>query len=156
MIMRVMMAMCLIGGAPAAVAQPQALSAEWTVAVNGQVAPVGGDGTFVVPNITAPDLFGPSGPGSGPDFVSDDYVRVIASRVGPNGVAEWAFSDGFLFASGVPVEIDTEDLTFTTVPPPFPESLSLDSVTGSGVLTSIGDMVQLVTLAALRVGVNRT
>ena len=53
------------------------LDETWTVSVNGQTVQVNSDGSFRIPNIPAPDQFGVSGPGSPPDFLSDDFLRVV-------------------------------------------------------------------------------
>src|SRR6266481_7683329 len=53
----------------------QSLDQSWTVAVNGQTVQVNSNGTFVIPNVSAADQFGLGGPGTAPDFLSDDFVR---------------------------------------------------------------------------------
>ena len=70
------------------------LDETWTVTVNGQRVQVNPDGTFFIPNIPAADLFGPDGPGTIPDFLSDDFVRVIGSST-VNGMTRWVFNDPF-------------------------------------------------------------
>jgi hypothetical protein len=52
------------------------------------------DGTFRIPNISAADEFGPGGPGTRPDFVSDDFVRLTGfSDAG--GTTTYCFSEPF-------------------------------------------------------------
>ena len=53
----------------------QQLDETWTVTVNGQSVRVNPDSTFRLDNIPSPDMYGPEGPGSRPDFVGDDFVR---------------------------------------------------------------------------------
>ena len=50
----------LAGTAVPAFAQ---LDETWTVTVAGQTVQVNPDGSFAIPNVAAPDLFGPGGPG---------------------------------------------------------------------------------------------
>src|SRR5262245_39151958 len=38
------------------------LDSTWTVTVSGQTVQVNVDGSFIIPNISAPDAFGPEGP----------------------------------------------------------------------------------------------
>ena len=83
---------------------------------------VGPDGHFHLPNLSAPDLFGSDGPGSRPDFVSDDYVRVIGQRA-KGETNRYAFSEFFQIHQGQTVTI--KDLTFTNIPPRKPESLAI-------------------------------
>lgn len=88
----------------------------WTVTVNGQMVPVGVDGGFLVPNVSAADQFGPAGPGNGPpDCLSDDEMRLIAVQ-NLDGVTRWAYSAAIRLASGETYLIG--DLTLTEEPPP--------------------------------------
>jgi hypothetical protein len=75
------------------------LDESWTVSINGQTAAADSNGSFFVPNVSAPDLFGPGGPGSSPDFKSDDFLRATAVRH-LNGVTRYAFSDTFQIDRG--------------------------------------------------------
>ena len=72
-----------------------------------------------MPNVSAPDLFGSAGPGSAPDFLSDDFLRVVGSST-KDGVTQYVFSDRFQIRQGETFVI--ENLTFTDTPPPNPES----------------------------------
>lgn len=96
------------------------LDARWTVSVLGQSVPANEDGSFLLPNLSAPDQFGPGGPGSLPDFIGDDFVRIRAVRV-VDGVNQYAFGDFFQVRQGQRFRIS--DLTFTDVPPRQPERL---------------------------------
>jgi hypothetical protein len=95
---------------------------DWTFRVNGQVVNVNPDGTVLIPNISAPDLFGPGGPGTTPDFVSDDFVRVIGFSDNTGGVPLYAFSEFFRIRQGETYQI--QSWTFTAVPPVLPESIT--------------------------------
>jgi len=77
-----------------ATAGAQQLDQTWTLTINGQTVQASPDGSFLIPNISAPDQFGPNGPGTRPDFVSDDYVRVIGHSMA-GGRNRYAFSDFF-------------------------------------------------------------
>lgn len=96
------------------------LDTRWTVSVLGQSVPVNADGSFVLPNLSAADQYGPGGPGTLPDFVGDDFVRVIAIRT-VDGVNQYAFGDFFQVRQGQRFRI--ADLTFTDVPPRQPERI---------------------------------
>ncbi|HRI13376.1 MAG TPA: hypothetical protein PLX89_10245 [Verrucomicrobiota bacterium] len=98
------------------------LDNHWTVSVLGQTVPVNNDGSFVISNISAPDQFGPGGPGTLPDFVGDDFVRVRAVRV-VGGVNQYAFGEFFQVRQGQRIRI--ADLTFTDIPPRQPERISI-------------------------------
>lgn len=100
----------------------QQLDGSWTVAVGGQSSAVAADGSFHVVNVSAPDMFGAAGPGSPPDFISDEFVRVIATRQ-VAGNTEYAFSDPFKVTQGKTSFVGA--LTFTGTPPPVPVSVRL-------------------------------
>ena len=101
---------------------PSGLDSSWRLSVNGQSSQSGSYGTLKVRNVSAPDLFGPDGPGSRPDFVSDDYVRVTGVST-QGGTNRYAFSEFFQIRQGQTTFIN--DLTFTDTPPRKPESLTL-------------------------------
>lgn len=122
------------------------LDGSWTLTVNGRSVRANADGTFLVSNIAAADQFGPAGPGSAPDFVSDEPVRLTGvSNVG--GVTRYVYSEPFVFRSGETFVVD--GLTFTTVPPPVPVSLDLSF---SSVSLEVGKPVQASVIAALANG----
>ena len=128
---------------PGAVIAAQ-LDQDWTVTINGQTVVPNADGSFRISNVSAADLFGPGGPGTPPDFVSDDAVRVLGiSNAG--GMTRYAFSEPFRLVSGESFRIG--DLTFTDIPPPVPQSLTItfDSKT----LTEVGEETQARVFATL-------
>jgi hypothetical protein len=110
----------------------------WTVTVNGQAVQVNADGSFTIPNVSAPDQFGLGGPGTAPDFTSDDFLRAIGvSTVG--GITKYAFSEPFRFRRGEPIAVGF--MTITNSPPPFPTAVKFEPV--GNTLTSPGQTVQL-------------
>lgn len=109
------------------------LDETWTLSVAGQTIQVNPDGSFIIPNISAPDEFGPDGPGTRPDFLSDDFVRVTGYST-VDGVTRYVFSDPFRIRQGETYVID--ELIFTLTPPPFPESIRV--TTDVPTLTEIG------------------
>lgn len=119
------------------------LDLTWTVSVNGQPVQVAPHGTFTVRNISAPDFFGDGGPGTPPDFVSDDFVRVTGIST-EFGITRYAFSEFFQITQGQTFVI--QDLTITDTPPPFPESIR---VTAAESAMGIGATTQLTTIATL-------
>ena len=58
----------------------QQLDEGWTLSAGGRRVQANADGSFQILNIPAPDRFGPGGPGTAPDFVSDDFVRVVGYK----------------------------------------------------------------------------
>ncbi|MCH8146994.1 MAG: Ig-like domain-containing protein [Planctomycetes bacterium] len=113
------------------------LDESWTVTVNGQTVQVEPDGSFRIPNVAAPDLFGPDGPGSARDFLSDDFIRVVATSTF-NGITRYAFGECFQIRQGETFTV--EDLTVKDFPP-VPVSLSIAPDTPT--LTAIGETTQI-------------
>jgi len=72
--------------------------------------------------IAGPDRFGADGPGTPPDFVSDDFVRVTGVGV-TGGVTEYVWSDFFRIRQGQTRIIN--ELTFSDSPPRLPESIAI-------------------------------
>ena len=66
----------------------------WTISANGQSVQVNQDGSYTVLNVSAADQFGVAGPGTPPDFLSDDYTRLTATRT-LRGSNEYAISEPF-------------------------------------------------------------
>lgn len=114
------------------------LDETWTLSVAGQTVQVNPDGSFQIPNIAAPDQFGAGGPGTRPDFLSDDFLRLIGFST-VDGVTRYVFSEPFQIRQGEPYVIS--DLTLTLTPPPFPESIR--AIPDVPTLTQIGETTQL-------------
>jgi len=115
----------------------QNLDSTWTLTINGQTVQASEDGSFVITNISAPDLFGADGPGSPRDNLSDDFMRLVGFRT-VDGVTEYVFSEPFQIQQGQTFIIP--DLTFTTTPPPLSENLT---VTVPTTLLEVGSALQL-------------
>ena len=133
-----------------AIALSSTLSAQlddsWTVKVGGQTVRVNPDGSFRVPNINAADAFGAGGPGTLPDFVSDDSVRVVAvQQLG--GHTLYAFSTSFRLRSGESTLVPP--LVVTNEPPPIPEEIAIGP---RDRLVRVGDSIQLEVTATLADG----
>lgn len=125
-----------------------ALDSSWTATVNGRTVQVSPDGSFLITNISAPDNFGPDGPGSARDNLSDDFFRLIAvSHAG--GVTRYAFSEPFQITAGGTFSIGAEALTFTTTPPPQPTQLMASIVAPSQSILTVGSTTQLTVTATL-------
>jgi alpha-tubulin suppressor-like RCC1 family protein len=118
--------------------RPPAIESSWTVTVNGQTIRPNPYGTFTVPNISAPDQFGPDGPGTVPDFVSDDYVR-LTGRNTAGGTNRYVFSEFFQIRQGETVSIT--NLTFTDIPPRKPESIT--AAAEQPTLTALGQTTRV-------------
>lgn len=117
----------------------------WTVSVGGQAATPRASGAVSIRNIPSPDLFGLSGPGSAPDFLSDEFLRLMGSSV-IDGRTWYAFSEVFQLQQGETFPIS--DLTITDVPPPLTSSLHLEPLDGSKLL-EVGETLQLKATALL-------
>ena len=130
-------------------AHSQALDQTWRVTVNGQTVMVNPDGTFIIPNITAPDSFGPGGPGTRPDFISDDFVRLIGISTAGE-ITRYVFSEPFKIIQGETIFIAPQDLIFTVTAPPFPRSIMLS--VAMRVLTDLGDTTQATVTGTLADG----
>ena len=62
--------------------------------------------TMVVLVLALTDQFGSGGPGTAPDFFSDDFLRVVATSV-EDGVTRYAFNDPFQITQGQLFEVDS-------------------------------------------------
>lgn len=124
--------------------QAQEDFSDWTMRIGGQVVRVGPDGSFTIPNISAPDQFGPGGPGTRPDFVSDDFYRIVGTSPA-GGIQMFAYSEFFQIRQGA-VYTPT-NWTFTAVPPPVPESIRATALKPA--LTQIGATSQMRVIGTL-------
>ena len=114
------------------------LDDSWTLTINGQSVSVNPDGSFRINNISVPDQFGTGGSGSAPDFIGDDFVRILGVST-RNGVTRYAYSSFFRVEQGKTHYVD--ELTFTNVAPRVPQSIQ--AVADKATLTSIGEMTQV-------------
>jgi hypothetical protein len=123
---------------------PDRLDETWTVTVGGQTVTVEPGGGFKLRNVAAPDLFGAGGPGTRPDFLGDDFVRVVGTRT-IDGVTQYAFSQPFQIRQGQTFVID--DIIITDRPPPLTESLTIDVASEVIVLENTAQLAVEATLA---------
>ncbi|HRI14167.1 MAG TPA: hypothetical protein PLX89_14320 [Verrucomicrobiota bacterium] len=93
----------------------------WIYSVGGQVVELY-DERIDLEDISAPDAFGSDGPGSTPDFVSDDILRVFGVST-TGGTNLYAVSESLRIRQGETTYI--QDLTVTDIPPRKPESLQI-------------------------------
>lgn len=126
---------------------PELQLSEWAVTAAGQTTTVFFPEEFEIANLAAPDLFGPAGPGSSPDFLSDDFLRVVGAR-SVNGMSEYFFTTPFKISSGQVFDVDS--FTVTAIPPPLPESIS--AVPDDSSLTVMGQATQVRVTATLNDG----
>jgi hypothetical protein len=122
------------------------LDETWSVTVNGQTVQVNPDGSFLIPNIAAPDQFGAGGPGTSPDFRSDDFLRVVGTKT-VGGVTLYAVGQPFQINSGQIFSI--EEITITDRPPPLPASIE---ITAQPEVIAVGESTQLAVTAELTDG----
>jgi len=111
----------------------QQLDESCTVTVNGQTVQVNPNGTFVIPNVAAPDLFGPGGPGTAPDFLSDDFLRLVGTCIG-GGPPQYVYSECFRIRRGESFAVG--ELTFSGTPPQAVASIL--AAPGAPTLTTVG------------------
>ncbi len=122
----------LAASAPAVPPTPPKVDQRWAVTVNGQTIRVDADGRFRLPNISAADLFGASGPGSPPDFRSDEWFQVVGTAT-IDGVTWYAYSEPFQIVAnpitgGQTYSVLTLPVT-RRVPTDIPESIAIEVVT---------------------------
>ncbi|KAA3615201.1 MAG: hypothetical protein DWQ01_00315 [Planctomycetota bacterium] len=129
---------------------PLALDDSWVVSVNGQTVPVDPDGTFNVANVAALDEFGSSGPGSPPDFLSDEFFRLSGTST-RGGVTRYVFSDPFQIQQGETIKIPGITVTETA-----PLSIAtLEAEVLDPVLSVAGQQTQMSVVATLSDGSQR-
>lgn len=121
----------------------QGIDENWTISVSGQTVQFGPDGRFRIPNVPAPDQFGLGGPGTAPDFISDDFVRAVAVT-NNDGVTRYAFSEPFQFRDRRTFFVG--EMTVTETAPPFPESIRIETIS---TLVPVGETEQLSVIGTL-------
>ncbi|MCA9311310.1 MAG: hypothetical protein KDA21_08905 [Phycisphaerales bacterium] len=108
------------------------------------------DGRFRIPNIAAPDLFGTNGPGSAPDFLSDDYLRATGTYLIDQDIY-YAFSQPFQIRQGRAYTIG--DLVITPTPPPFPDRIHIAPAAGQpSTITALNGTSQMEVIGILQDG----
>lgn len=121
----------------------------WTVQVAGQSVQLTSTGKAQVTNVSAPDMFGTGGPGTAPDFLSDDFYRMTGNAV-VNGTTYYAFSNKFQIQQGLPLDIGP--LFVTTSPTLTPDRITISSQI---IVFEIGDRQQVIVDAILGNGETR-
>lgn len=116
------------------------LDATWTMTIGGQSVQASPEGTFRIANVAAADQFGVAGPGTPPDFLSDDFLRVTGTST-KGGVTRYVVSRFFQIRQGQVLRINPGDLTFSDTPPPIVESIN--AVPDLFTLTTIGQTTQV-------------
>ena len=117
---------------------------DWTLRISGQIVTVNPDGSFLIPNISAPDQFGPGGPGTAPDFLSDDYLRVIGTS-SKGGITLYAYTEFFRLRQGL--TYSPTNWTITAIPPPIPQSIR--ATVSKPALTQIDETAQMTVIGTL-------
>lgn len=114
------------------------LNETFTLMVGGQSYQPDESGFFFIENVAVPDEFGPGGPGTAQDRVSDEATRITG--VGEvNGETWYVTSAPFFVRDGQTSVV--EDLIFTRTPPVIPASLRAQA--DAPVLAEIGATTQM-------------
>ena len=100
--------------------------AGFTVMVSDQVTVADEFGFVDFGNITIPDEFGAGGPGTPPDFVGDDIVRMLGFKELETGT-RYVVSTPFQIVASEAFVIEEASLTFSDTVPPFPQSVALNA-----------------------------
>lgn len=114
------------------------LDPSWRVGAGGQTSVVASDGSFRIVNIASPDNFGVGGPGTAPDFLADEFIRVLGTNT-VDGITRYAFSEPFQIENGKRYVVP--HIFVTTTPPPLPTKITM-SVPPT-VLTAPGQSLQV-------------
>lgn len=127
-----------------AVTVAQTLDERWTVSVGGVSVRVNPDGSVRIPNIAAEDSFGPGGPDTQRDFMSDDAVALTGFAV-IDGRMKYVVSEPFRLVQSDTIVVGK--LTFLDEPPLLPSRLLIESTSTTPL--DVGDVRQLTTLAEI-------
>ena len=115
--------------------------------LRGQAVQVDGSGGgFSIPNVSAPDVF-PA------DFIGDDYLFLTGMKISDQGVTYVYSVVPFQISVGGLVIVDPANMIETTIPPPLPESITLQTV-GSPVI-EVGSTRPLQATAKLTNGITQ-
>lgn len=104
------------------------IGGEWVFQAGAQIVQASTSGNFLLQNMSAPDAFGENGPGTPPDFVGDDFVRIIGiqSRRGTN---VYGFSERFQVRQSAVYSLT--DFTLAEGPPRQADRLTIASLNSS-------------------------
>jgi len=120
-----------------------ALNETFTLMVAGQSYQPDQSGFFLIENISVPDDFGTTGPGSPRDMVGDEFVRITGSGE-IDGETWYVFSDPFQVRSNGVEVIDS--LIFRQTPPVLPVSIR---ATPESAVVGTGATIRMEVLATL-------
>lgn len=130
--------------------RPSLFSADWTFSAAGQTITAERDGQFILPNVNAADVFGSAGPGSPPDSVADEPLRVIATAQ-VEGHTWFAFSEPLTLRTNSVLRV--RDLSITDTPPRSVHRLRLQPDDGAGnILTALDQTLQMESIGDLTDG----
>jgi len=110
----------------------------WKVNANGQSALVANPRSFRLRNVSAPDRFGAAGPGTPPDFLSDDLVRLTGVST-ETGVNRYLATDFLQLRVGQKSVVTS--VQFSDTPPRVPDSLQ--AIPDLPTLTALGQTTRL-------------
>lgn len=110
------------------------LDDNWTVTVNGRSLRVNADGTFTIPNVSAPD--------NNQDGISDDWVRVLAKN---KLTGEFCRSDFFRIRQGQTISLAELECSLTSLQQPA----SIEIVPNMFEINGLGQQSQIQTMATL-------
>ena len=128
----------LVGGINHSWAQS---SEKWVYRLGSQVTSPDEFGYFKFNNLSAADQFGSGGPGTSPDFLSDDPLRVTGYLKRADGSVEYAYSEPFRIRGGQTVTVNVGDFTVTDIPISLAESLTITAPKKT--LTALGQSTRL-------------
>ncbi len=115
--------------------------------VGGQTAIVSATGSYRISNVAAPDQFGADGPGSRPDFLSDDFLRIVGTKTSTSGPL-YISSERFQIRQGLP--FTAGEVIVSDTPPRKAESLSITLDTQT--FTAIGQTTRIHAIAKYKDG----
>ncbi len=101
------------------------LDERWAVTINGQTVQVEPDGSFLLSNVSAPDVFGPGGPGTGPDNFADDVYRLTGVRTTGSGTLYVYSPNAVRIKPNGLVTFSLGSLKVTPFAPVLPQSIIL-------------------------------
>lgn len=129
---------------------PLVIDETWQLSINGQSAIVSEGGLFNIRNVSLQDMFGVNGPGTPPDFVGDDFIRITGVSYAGGGT-RYAASDFFQIRQGQAFVV--QDVIVSDSPPLSIQELNVvPLMDATNVLTAIDQTTQLQTLATLSDG----
>ncbi|MBL9119371.1 MAG: VCBS repeat-containing protein [Phycisphaerae bacterium] len=124
------------------------LLSPWTFSGGGQSVETGPAAAFVLENVGAGDMWGPGGPGTPADGVSDSPIQLVGQQV-VNGITRYAYTLPFYVTDGATQIVP--ELVVLDVPPLMPVSIA---VTGPDTLM-VGESGAVTVIAKMNDGTTR-